>query len=227
MLFSQGDMAFEVMYFAQDEKELNENKIDDELRKNKMIVCVAYQKVDNHTIAFGACRSYVLKYAKILKKIALGRLEKCPNYESCYTFDPFHSIIKMGVSGNRLLAYKPKTMDDILHQLFNSVTFTRIFQDTGKKSEWRDTFIDRVTVVKFSIHWSDGMKLIKYGASIWFNQEDTVNISLLEKTAEFRFLNCPMEIGLPQRLSLSLDEFIRKSTRRYGCHKKTKSPIFP
>jgi hypothetical protein len=210
-------------------------EVDEELAKNVSILCVAYRNCKNGFVAFGAASSDdVCKPTRdLLEKIAIGRLEKSPNYD--HVWDLMTSIVTMGYSGKRIKKHQPKSIDDKMHELCSTAIFTRIYEYKGRKVEVRDKFekarefADRVTVVKFSLHWANEARFAMIGASVWRYEgckEDNVDLELLQETADFRFSNCPIKLELPESLH-SLDEFIRKAIRKHGCHEKNAKVIFP
>jgi hypothetical protein len=219
----------EVVFYARSSEEVFTYEVDENIANNVSILCVAYRNnIARRRIDFGAASSDEIRKptAELLQKMAIGRLEKSPNYEDKNAFDPINSVVKFGYSGTRMVSYKPKSLDDKMHEICSTASFTRIYQDKGRKVEGRDRFIDRVTVVRFSLHWEEKTRFVSYGSSVWHYEEDVVNIALLQETADFRFLNCPMQIKLPESLH-SLDEFIRKAIRKYGCHKENAKVVFP
>jgi hypothetical protein len=218
----------EVVFYARNSEEVFTYEVDSELANNVPILCVAFQNCDRGQIAFGAASSDEPRKPTVilLQKMAIGRLEKSPNYEYRPNFDPRNSVFELGYSGTRLEKYQPKSLDDKMHEICSTASFTRIYQDKGRKVEGRDRFIDRVTAVRFSLHWEEKKRFVSYGSSVWHYQEDVVNIALLQETADFRFWHCPNKVLLPESLH-SLDEFIRKSIRKYGCHKENAKVIFP
>jgi hypothetical protein len=74
----------EIAFYTRKSVEVECYEVDEELANNVSILCVAYRNCKNAFVAFGAVGSHnVRKPTKeLLEKIAIGRLQKSPNFEN-------------------------------------------------------------------------------------------------------------------------------------------------